>query len=171
MIESVKMSDFGRIWKPPVSQLTGRLNQLKETLRDQDPSLVAARSGVSRLTAGSGRVELHIPFWDDVCILPFPELTVCNRRGEPLSDFQQALLLYYLVTADGALLTGRWLSFADLPDGRMYNAAFQVTAAMRLRKNSAWIWKRSSQLARRRAGDSLKWVPHLLFFKPCRAYR
>ncbi len=35
------------------------------------------------------------------------------------------MLLYYLLTADGAPLTGKWVSFADLPDGRMYNAAFQ----------------------------------------------
>lgn len=107
------------------SQLTNRLNQLRETLRDQDPSLVAARSASSWLTLGPDRGELRIPFWDDVCILPFPELTACNSHGGRLSDFQQALVLYYLVTADGAPLTGRWLSFADLPDGRMYNAAFQ----------------------------------------------
>jgi hypothetical protein len=107
------------------SQLTDRLHQLRSTLQVQDPSLVAARSGISHPTVGPDRVELQIPIWGDVCILPFPELTGCNSRGEPLPDFQQALLLYYLVTADGAPLTGRWVSFADLPDGRMYDTAFQ----------------------------------------------
>jgi hypothetical protein len=33
--------------------------------------------------------------------------------------------LYYLVTSDGTALTGNWVSFADLPNGRIYNAAFQ----------------------------------------------
>jgi len=125
-----RMSDFGKGWKPRLpesmpSQLSDRLTRLRETLRDQDPGLVAARSGISHPTVGPDGFELHIPVWDDVFILPFPELTGCNSRGEPLPDFQQALLLYYLVTADGTPLTGRWVSFADLPDGRMYNAAFQ----------------------------------------------
>lgn len=124
------MPDFEKDWKPSLpdakpSQLTGRLNQLRSTLRVQDPGLVAGRSGSSTLTVDPGRVELHLLFWNDVCILPFPELTCRNSSGESLSDFQQALLLYYLVTADGASLTGRWVSFAELPDGRMYDAAFQ----------------------------------------------
>jgi len=35
------------------------------------------------------------------------------------------MLLYYFHTADGTPLTGRWISFADLPAGRFYNQAFQ----------------------------------------------
>lgn len=105
-------------------QLAERADELRSTLRIQDPSLVVARSGSSWLTPASGRGELHIPFWGDACIFSFPEL-IGRIDHKPLSDFQQTLLLYYLVTADGAPLTGRWVSFADLPDGRMYNAAFQ----------------------------------------------
>lgn len=123
------MSDFGKDWKPARtaadSKLAERVAELKSTLRVRDAGLVAERSGVSHPTVGSGRVELCIPFWEDTCILPFPELTARSSRNEPLPDFQQALLLYYLLTADGTPLTGRWVSFADLPDGRMYNAAFQ----------------------------------------------
>ena len=37
----------------------------------------------------------------------------------------QAVVAYYFYTSDGAPLTGQWISFADLPDGRMYNSAFQ----------------------------------------------
>ncbi|MEW6402406.1 MAG: DUF3786 domain-containing protein, partial [Chloroflexota bacterium] len=54
-----------------------------------------------------------------------PELIAYHEFDDPLPAFQQALFLYYLLTSDGAPLTGRWVSFADLPDGRMYNAAFQ----------------------------------------------
>lgn len=105
--------------------MADRAAELRSTLRVRDPSLVAVRSASSWLTLGPGRGELHIPFFGNVCILSFPELKGCDNRDDPLPDFQQALLLYYLVTADGAPLTGRWVSFADLPDGRMYNAAFQ----------------------------------------------
>jgi hypothetical protein len=123
------MKDFGRKWRPTQpdesAKLTGRLTELRSTLRLRDPGLVAARSGVSWLTLGPDRGELHVPLWGNVCILSFPELTGYNHRDEHLPDFQQALLLYYLVAADNAPLTGRWVSFADLPDGRIYNAAFQ----------------------------------------------
>jgi len=123
------MADFRKDWKSsrtPTSaeQLAGRVDELRSALRVQDPSLVAARSGSSWLTLGPDRGELHVPFWDNVCFFSFPEF-IGYVNHNPLPDFQQTLLLYYLITADGAPLTGRWVSFADLPDGRMYNAAFQ----------------------------------------------
>ena len=124
------MADFHKNWKPSrtataAAQLAGRVDELRSTLRVQDPGLVAVRSGSSWLTLGPGRGELHIPLWNKVCILCWPELKGCNEKDDRLPDFQLAMLLYYLLTADGAPLTGKWVSFADLPDGRMYNAAFQ----------------------------------------------
>ena len=48
-----------------------------------------------------------------------------NETDDELPVFLQALILYYLNTSDGFPLSGNWISFADLPDGRTYNAAFQ----------------------------------------------
>ena len=124
------MTYFHKDWKPSrtptaAEQLAGRVDELRSTLRVQDPGLVAVRSGSSYLTLGPGRGELHLPVWGKVCILCWPELKGYNEKDDRLPDFQLAMLLYYLLTADGAPLTGKWVSFADLPDGRMYNAAFQ----------------------------------------------
>jgi hypothetical protein len=124
------MSAFTKDWKPTRSeqanlQFTSRVDELRSALRLLDPELVAVRSGVSYLTLGPDRGELHIPMWGNVCVLSFPELHGYNCYDENLSDFQEALFLYYLLTADGTPLTGKWVSFADLPDGRTYNAAFQ----------------------------------------------
>jgi len=124
------MTTFGRNWKPSRSdaadvQFAARLDELRSALRLLDPELVAFRSAVSYLTLGPGRGELHIPYWGTTCVFSFPELIGYDSRDEPLSDFQQAMFLYYLLTADGTPLTDKWVSFADLPDGRMYNAAFQ----------------------------------------------
>ena len=107
------------------SQLADRVDELRSTLRFEDPGLVAVQSGSSYLMLGPGRGELHLPFWERTYILCWPELTGYNDKDDPLPDFQSAMLMYYLVTADGTPLSGRWVSFADLPDGRMYNAAFQ----------------------------------------------
>jgi len=125
------MSDFHKDWKPSQTdaaslQLAGRVNELRSTLQFQDPGLVAERSGASYLTLGPGRGELHLPFWNKVCILCWPQLIGCNSSwDDSLPDFQLAMLLYYLVIADGSPLTGKWVSLAELPDGRTYNTAFQ----------------------------------------------
>jgi hypothetical protein len=126
------MSIFRKGWRPSRSDaavplLAGRVDELRSALQFQDPGLVAARSGTSYLMPGPGPGPngLLIPFWEDICILAFPELIGYSGHNQPLSDFHLTLLLYYLLTADGTPLTGKWVSFADLPDGRMYNTAFQ----------------------------------------------
>src|SRR5262245_59327509 len=123
------MSEFGKYWRrsrsTQASALVERVDELRSALRLLDPEQVAVRSGSSYLTLGIGRGELHVPSWGNVCILTWPELTGYDNRAEPLANFQLAFLLYHLLTADGTPLSGKWVSFADLPDGRMYNAAFQ----------------------------------------------
>lgn len=153
------MSDLRKDWKPPrtptsAEQLAGRVDELKSTLRVQDPGLVAVRSGSSWLTLGPDRGEIHVPLWDQICILTFPELSGYNARDEHLPDFKLTLLLYYLLTADGAPLTGRWVSFADLPDGRTYNAAFQGYSGDEIVKKFGLDLKRFRSACERTGGRS-----------------
>jgi hypothetical protein len=124
------MNDIGKGWRPLRQTATGSLlaereNELRSALRVRDPGLVAARTGGSFHEIGPDGGEFNIPIWGNVCILSFPELVGYGNRGDRLSEFQQTMLLYYLVTADGAPLTGKWVSLADLPDGRIYSSAFQ----------------------------------------------
>lgn len=124
------MSNLGSTWKPSRSEeaakhLADRVDELRTALRPQDPELVAVRSGASYRMLGPERGELHVPFWGNVCILTWPELRGYDALDEPVPVFPQAFLLYYLLTADGTPLANKWVSFAELPNGRMYNAAFQ----------------------------------------------
>lgn len=124
------MRDFDKHWRPShpetiPHQLGCRAEELKVALRLSDPALVAERSGVSYLSNGLGNGELRIPLWGDVCNLSWPALRGYDARSNPLPDFQSTLLLYYLITADGTTLAGKWVSFAELPGGRTYNVAFQ----------------------------------------------
>ena len=107
------------------TQLADRAQDLRVSLRFQDPGQVAARSGASYLELGPGRGELRILLWGNACTLSWPELMGWDYKDDPLQDLQQALLLYYLIKADDTPLTNTWVSFADLPTGRMYNRAFQ----------------------------------------------
>jgi hypothetical protein len=124
------MTNFEQGWRPSrlensSSQLAKRIHELRSTFQFRDPGLIAARSGVSYLILGANRGEFHIPFWGKAVILTWPNLTGYSDTDDELPPIVLALVLYYLITADGTALTGNWVSFADLPDGRMYNTAYQ----------------------------------------------
>ncbi len=110
-------------------RFTRRLNELRAALADKPPEWVARAIGASYTERGaqavaSGQIDLSL--WNRAIRITWPEW-VAYPQGEdqPLSDFDQALLLYHLNVADGAPLSGEWIAFSDLPDGRFYNQAFQ----------------------------------------------
>jgi len=105
--------------------LESRAGELRASLGQIPAETLAARAGTSYLEIGPGRGEFHLNLFDKPIVGAFPNLTFFTPAGDKLPDFLQALLLYYFVCADGAPLTGEWVSFADLPGGRMYNQAFQ----------------------------------------------
>lgn len=124
------MTGFEQGWRPSrleksSFQLAERMHELRSTLQFRDPGLIAARSGISYLTLGPDRGEFHIPFWGKAVTLTWPNLTGYSEPDDEMHPILQTLLLYYLIAADGTALTGNWVSFADLPDGRIYNAAYQ----------------------------------------------
>jgi hypothetical protein len=124
------MPDFGKSWRPirppeASQKFTERVDELRSALLLRDPYIVAARSGAVYQSTTPGRGQLHVPFWGNMCTLAWPELIGHNHLAKPIADFQLALLFYYFLTADGILVSGKWISFADLPDGRVYSAAFQ----------------------------------------------
>jgi hypothetical protein len=124
------MSNFDRNWrparaKPASSDLTDRADELRASLRLLDPELVAAKSGIAHLPIGPARGELHFPLWGKSTLVTWPNLTGYAKPDDELPAFTQTLLMYYLLTADGMPLSGKWVSFADLPGGRMYAQAYQ----------------------------------------------
>lgn len=101
--------------------LARRADELRLTLQGLDPTALAARSG-----AVYENGILRLALFDQPIHLVLPDLEIVDGvSGKALPTFIQALLLYYLVTADGTPPAGEWVSFADLPNGRIYAAAFQ----------------------------------------------
>ncbi len=105
--------------------LESRAGELRDRLEGTPAEALAARAGTSYLEIGPGRGEFHFNLFDKPIVGAFPNLTFFTPAGDKLPDFLQALLLYYFVTADGTPLAGQWVSFAELPGGRIYNQAFQ----------------------------------------------
>ena len=93
--------------------------------------------------------QLHLTLWSRPISIACSEwVAYPEGENQPLSAFDQALLLYYLTTADGAPLTGEWIAFSDLPDGRFYNQAFQGYTGKelaRLFQNDRVAFERAAQ--------------------------
>jgi hypothetical protein len=105
----------------PTSRLTPRIAELRTHLARVEPSTLAARTGSEFISQ-----EFQLLLWGKPVCLTWPACIVLDgATRQELRPDQQALLLYYFSTADGTSETGQWVSFADLPDGRFYNQAFQ----------------------------------------------
>jgi hypothetical protein len=98
-----------------------RAAELRAILQAVPCALLAERT-VSNYAA-LGEFQLSLFGADVHCTVP--EFKFFSIEGLELPEFQQLLLLYYFTTADGTVLSKRWVSFADLPGGRMYAQAFQ----------------------------------------------
>jgi hypothetical protein len=112
-----------------------RVEELRGRLRLIPPARLAERTGASILELGQGRGELHLPFLGSPIVLTYPDFQASlASTGERLAAFKHALLLYYCLQSDGALPAEKWISFADLPDGRIYATAFQGSTGELLSK-------------------------------------
>jgi hypothetical protein len=106
--------------------LESRVDELRGRLSLVPPTLLAERTGAAYLELGQGRGEFHFTFLDTSIVLTYPDFhaTVASTDS-PLPGFKQALLIYYFLHSDGTPPAGNWVSFADLPEGRVYSTAFQ----------------------------------------------
>ncbi len=112
-------------------QLTHRVADLRAALRTRDPNRLAA---LTEARPADGAILL--PFFEREVRVDVPGFIVREADGgEELPMHVQAMVLFYLATGDGAPLRDRWVSFADLPDGRIYNQAYQgYTGALLARR-------------------------------------
>ncbi len=109
------------------------LDKAVRNLQSLDPWLVALRSDTryTRLTDASGQIEVR--FWGKDYIVRYPEISVREvERGQEPPIATRILILHYLINADGTPLADAWISFRELPGGRVYDAAFRRRANLRL---------------------------------------
>ena len=109
-----------------VDRISGGIAELRQSLSSADPALLAANTASLWHPLDEAGGYFQLPLWRQPVQVSFPAWTATKgASGQPLSPVDLALLLYYFKTADGFPLSNRWISFADLPDGRFYNQAFQ----------------------------------------------
>ena len=117
------------LFKPPEMQsppgFSRREAELRSELRLIAAELLAARTGCVYTALGTGSGEFHLQLYGAAVTGTYPDFRFYTALGDELLEFQQLLLLYYFASADGTALTGKFVSFADLPGGRTYALAFQ----------------------------------------------
>jgi hypothetical protein len=120
------MSDTERTPHLSKPALASRVDELRRAIQQIPVHLLAERTGASYQALGPGRGEFRLSLFDSAVLVTYPGLVGFDAKTDdelPLAF--QAVLAYYFHTSDGAPPTGQWVSFADLPDGRTYNQAFQ----------------------------------------------
>ena len=106
--------------------LRARVNELRVELRSVDPDILSkyTDSHITQEDPPSG--EYILPMWGRQIKISYPDFIARNKdTNEELDIASQALVMYHFITTDGTPELGGWISFADLPDGRFYNSAFQ----------------------------------------------
>jgi len=97
-----------------------QIGRLREKIRQRDASVAAACAGA--------RFEsdiLRLRYWDESLTVTWPGLVTLRHDGTPCAMFDQAVILYYLLHADGFSVADAWIGFRDLPSGAFYNQAYQ----------------------------------------------
>jgi hypothetical protein len=125
--------------KPNQSELdrfAWRIDELRREVTRRDPFVLANNTNTVFNGRSNNQGVFNFTFWDMDVRLTYPNLIAYEQTsGNELALFNQAMLLYYFRSADSYPLTGQWISFSELPDGRFYNQAFQGYTGMELVRN------------------------------------
>ena len=121
---------------PRIDDYQQALKLVRERLSGEDPEKIAEFSGANLLQDSRGDRFLSLNFLNQEITVSWPDLVVSSKQTEgDLPIQQQVLLLHYLlgtVSGRGPRVTGEWIAFQDIPDGRFYLDAFLKRAKVPL---------------------------------------
>jgi hypothetical protein len=125
MKRMMSMTEFKKTGSPDPGRFSRRVVELKTDLQTRSPARLAAMTGGEWLPESEERGKFRLTLWGSPVEISYPEWTAVRlAENLPTPEFELALLLYYFQTADGAPGEGVWISFSELPDGKVYNQAF-----------------------------------------------
>jgi hypothetical protein len=110
---------------PSISGLAARVLALREALAQVPADLLAGKTGSIYNPEEAGGGEFRLSLLGMSVRLTYPDFVSKGSGNNELPLAFQAILAYYFHTSDGTPVNGEWISFAELPDGRIYNQAFQ----------------------------------------------
>ncbi len=108
------------------------LERARKRFAGREPRIDAETAGVPYIDLGGGQGRFEIQVLGRRYVVSWPDLRAADDSGETANPVLQILLLHYLLTSDGITPRGQWVSFRDLPDGRVYYPAFREGSEERL---------------------------------------
>ena len=97
----------------------------KKELKDKNPKRIAGLSGAEFEADSDGNAMLTLSFLGRNVSITWPDLELAFKEsGEEVPIQEQVLLLHYLNGSKGSRVTGQWIAYQEVPDGRFYLDAF-----------------------------------------------
>jgi len=97
----------------------------KKELEGKDPKQIARRSGAIYVEGTDGKASFSIHFLNKEIDISWPELDFSysvDSKEVPIQ--QQVLLLHYLDLVGDVKISGEWIAYQEVPDGKFYLDAF-----------------------------------------------
>ena len=91
-------------------------------LRETDLKERAEKSGA--LYQKGEREEMILHVFSEPYHIVFPQIEIYGPGKKVLSLVARAVLLHYLLQADGSRVTGDWVGYKDIPGGLLYAGVF-----------------------------------------------
>lgn len=156
-----------RFLPPPRETYQASYDKACRDARGLDSAGIASRAGVEFTPRGEGEGSFRVPFCGRQFDISFPNLAIAEVGAEEKPSLvTQILLLHYLITADGAPLAGEWVAFRYVPDGRVYEAAFESRAPRELARVFGQDKEGFVRAARALAGHALRFGDASFSFRP-----
>ncbi len=123
----------------------------KKRLLEKNPALIAELSGAAISRGGGEGTKLSLVFMNRSTVVRWGDFRMkFGETDQEVPIQQQILLLHYLEGAwasGGAVSSGEWISFKEVPDGRFYVDAFEKRAKAPLIKAFGAIPERLPEVA------------------------
>ena len=93
------------------------------SLKEKDLKERAERAGAGYERDREGE-RIRIPFFSEPYTVRFPQVEFYSPGKKTVSLVTRAILLHYLLRADGNPLTGKWVGYKDISGGLLYSGVF-----------------------------------------------
>jgi hypothetical protein len=104
----------------------------KDSVKESNPDLMASLSGADLNRDEDGALSISLKFLNREVTMDWPEMDIRYSDSEEEINIQEQILIFHYLmgalSSGGAGITGDWIAFQDIPDGKFYMDPFNRRA-------------------------------------------